>query len=153
VPARVLHQKMNVVGSHHIIEHREAETLLGLEEPAQVTAPIARKLQYKCLVVAAVGEVPDVTGQKRQLARGIACLLERLFTRKKTRPSTWATPILRSYVVGSICCAGPTRCHGASSAASSKPLCQLGAPPRCGGDRYNESDCHVVSFVRRVNRR
>jgi hypothetical protein len=36
---------MNVVGRHHIIEHRQAEALLGLEDPMQITAPITRKPQ------------------------------------------------------------------------------------------------------------
>ena len=32
-------------------------------------------------------------------------------------------------------------------------LGQLGALSACRGDRYNESDCHIVSSVRRINRR
>jgi hypothetical protein len=38
--ASVFEQKMNVVGCDHIIENGKAVPLLGLEHPAQVTAPI-----------------------------------------------------------------------------------------------------------------
>jgi len=40
--AGVFEQKMNVVGCDHIINHRETEPLLCLENPVQITAPIAR---------------------------------------------------------------------------------------------------------------
>jgi len=54
-----------------------------LEEPVLVTAPVARKLQQKRLVVTAVSDVPEVSEQKMAIARGIACLLERAFQLQK----------------------------------------------------------------------
>jgi hypothetical protein len=56
---------MNVVRRHDVVEHRKIEALLGLEELAQVTASVTRKLP-----VAAVHEVPDVTGQKMTAGAG-----------------------------------------------------------------------------------
>src|SRR5215510_5484041 len=41
VLARVFEQKMNVIRGDHIIEHAKTETLLRLEQPVQVAAPIA----------------------------------------------------------------------------------------------------------------
>jgi hypothetical protein len=41
VLARVFDQKMNVIRGDHIIEHAKTETLLRLEQPVQVAAPIA----------------------------------------------------------------------------------------------------------------
>jgi len=41
----VFDQKMDVVRRHHIIENRETEAFLGLKNPMQVTAAVARKLQ------------------------------------------------------------------------------------------------------------
>jgi len=37
---------------------------LSLKNPMQITPAVARKLQEKFLLMAAVGDVPDVTGQK-----------------------------------------------------------------------------------------
>jgi hypothetical protein len=31
---------MNVIGGHHIVEHRKAEAFLGFENPMQVTATV-----------------------------------------------------------------------------------------------------------------
>lgn len=61
LPAGVMHQQVNVIRGHHIVEHRQTNARLGLEAPPQVTAPIARTFQEQCLVVAAVSEVPDLT--------------------------------------------------------------------------------------------
>ena len=54
-----------------------------VEAPEEITALIARKLQQKCLVVAAVSDVPEVTNKKMALARLSARLLEVCFTCKK----------------------------------------------------------------------
>jgi len=62
--------KVNVIGGHHIVEHQQTTALLGFEKSVQVTAPVARKLQEQCLVVAAVREVPDVTGQNTAMGTG-----------------------------------------------------------------------------------
>jgi hypothetical protein len=34
---------MNVIGCDHIVQHAQAEALLRLEKPMQVTASVARK--------------------------------------------------------------------------------------------------------------
>lgn len=39
--ARVLHQQMNVVGRDDVVENTKAETLLGLEQPMQITPSVA----------------------------------------------------------------------------------------------------------------
>ena len=44
VSTGVFNQEMNVVGRHHVIEHRKTKTLLRLENPMQVRTAVARKL-------------------------------------------------------------------------------------------------------------
>ena len=39
VRASVFDQKMDVVGSHHVVEHGQADAFLRLKEPMNVTAP------------------------------------------------------------------------------------------------------------------
>jgi hypothetical protein len=41
-----------------------------LEERAEITAPVARKLQQNCFVVAAISDVPDVTEKKMAIGAG-----------------------------------------------------------------------------------
>ncbi len=48
---------MNVVGCDHIINHRETEPLLCLENPVQITAPVpryeaSRKYKFRLLISA-----------------------------------------------------------------------------------------------------
>ena len=64
VRACVFHHKMNVVGRDHVIEHAQTESLLRFEQPVEITASITRKLEQKLSLMAAVGNVPDVTGQE-----------------------------------------------------------------------------------------
>jgi hypothetical protein len=52
---------MNVIRRDNVVGHGQSEAFLGLEDPMKVTASVPRKLQQKCLLMAAVGEVPDVT--------------------------------------------------------------------------------------------
>src|SRR5438034_10042984 len=59
----VSNQKVNVVARHYVIKYRKTEALLRFETPAQIRMPIARKLQQKTLSMAAVSDVPEVTGQ------------------------------------------------------------------------------------------
>jgi hypothetical protein len=51
VLARVFDQKMNVIRGDHIIEHAKTETLLRLEQPVQITAPIPRSVSSSELKV------------------------------------------------------------------------------------------------------
>ena len=68
--ARVTHQEMNVVGGHHLVEHAQPEAFLGLEQPAQVTAPVACELEQERLLVAAVGDVLELAGQEMTIGAG-----------------------------------------------------------------------------------
>ena len=36
----ILHQKVDVIGCHNVIEHAKTETVLRVEEPVEITAPI-----------------------------------------------------------------------------------------------------------------
>jgi hypothetical protein len=60
------------------------------------------------LLVTAVSEVPNVTGHKTAAGAGYDSLLECDFHAQKSTAKDLA-PMLRSYVVESITCAGPTR--------------------------------------------
>ena len=55
---------MNVIGCDAVIEHAQTESLLRFEQPVEITASITRKLEQKLSLMAAVGNVPDVTGQE-----------------------------------------------------------------------------------------
>ena len=62
--ARVPHQEMNVVGSHHVVEDAQAETLLRFEEPVEIALPVAREPEQERLLVTAMRQMPDVVRQK-----------------------------------------------------------------------------------------
>ena len=49
---------MDVIGSHRIIQHPQAEAFFCLIEPVIPVASILGKLQKKLFLVAAVGDVP-----------------------------------------------------------------------------------------------
>jgi hypothetical protein len=51
---------MDMIAGDHVIQHRKTEALFDFEYPAQITAPIARELQEKPLLMAAVSDVPYV---------------------------------------------------------------------------------------------
>src|SRR5262245_47137249 len=71
VSACVFDQKMNVVRGDHIVEHTQSKPLPRFEEPVEITPSIKRKLEQKLSLVAAVGNVPDVTREEITLnARG-----------------------------------------------------------------------------------
>jgi hypothetical protein len=36
---------MNMVGSHHVVQHRQTKALLRLEDPVQITAPMPFPIQ------------------------------------------------------------------------------------------------------------
>jgi hypothetical protein len=74
---------MDVVGRHHVIEHRQTKAFLGLENPVQITPAVARKLQEKFLLVAAMGDVPDVTGQEMAIGARHRLSLEVAFRLQK----------------------------------------------------------------------
>jgi hypothetical protein len=53
---------MDMIAGDHVIQHRKTEALFGFEYPTQITLSIARELQEKPLLMAAVSDVPYVTG-------------------------------------------------------------------------------------------
>ena len=55
---------MNVVGSHHVVEDAQAETLLRFEEPVEIALPVAREPEQERLLVTAMRQMPDVVRQK-----------------------------------------------------------------------------------------
>ena len=44
IPAAILHQQVDVIGCHHVVEHAQTEAFLRFENPMQVTAAVTRKL-------------------------------------------------------------------------------------------------------------
>ena len=44
-PENIFDQKVDVVGGHRIVEHGQTKAYLGLKNPTQITAVVARKLQ------------------------------------------------------------------------------------------------------------
>jgi hypothetical protein len=50
---------VDVIASNHVVQDGQTEALLNLEEPVQITPPIARELQEKLSLMAAVHDVPD----------------------------------------------------------------------------------------------
>jgi hypothetical protein len=52
---------MDVIGSHRIIQHPQAEAFFCLIEPVIPVASILGKLQKKLFLVAAVGDVPHLS--------------------------------------------------------------------------------------------
>ena len=60
--AVVSDKKMDVIGSHHLVEHAQAEPLLSFEKPLQISAAVSRKFKEKFFLMAAVGEVPNIPG-------------------------------------------------------------------------------------------
>ena len=68
-----------MIRCHHIVEYQPPEALLGLEDTAHVTASVPRKLQQECPLVAAVTEVPDVTGSKMAVGKHTTLLILSIF--------------------------------------------------------------------------
>jgi hypothetical protein len=55
---------VDVIARNHVVQDGQTKALLSLEEPVQITPSIARELQEKLSLMAAVRDVPDVSGQK-----------------------------------------------------------------------------------------
>jgi hypothetical protein len=67
---------MDVIRCHNVIEYAQTEALLASNTPAQVTAPIARELEEKFFLMEAVGDIPDVTRERKwRFARAIETTL------------------------------------------------------------------------------
>ncbi len=71
--------------------------------------PICQTSAKKCLVVAAVREVPDVTGQKMATGMRHRPVSWYAFHGQQGTTRAWITAILRSCIVRSRSCADPTR--------------------------------------------
>jgi hypothetical protein len=57
----VMNEKMDVVGSSHVIEDDNTITFPGLKKPVEPALPILGKLQKKFLLVTTMCEVPHMT--------------------------------------------------------------------------------------------
>lgn len=55
------HQQMNVVGSDGVVENIQPKTLLRLEQPLQPALAIPYELQEEFLLMATMGNVPDLS--------------------------------------------------------------------------------------------
>jgi hypothetical protein len=55
---------VDVVGSNYVVEYAKAEALPGFEKPPQLVSSVSCKLEKKSLLVAAMGDVPDLTRQE-----------------------------------------------------------------------------------------
>jgi hypothetical protein len=53
-----------MIGCHHIIEDAQFEALLCFEDLIQIAAPVPREFQKKLFLMAAMCDVPDMTGRK-----------------------------------------------------------------------------------------
>jgi hypothetical protein len=59
---------MYMVRRDHIVEDEKSETFLSFKEPVDITSTVARKLQEKILLVAAMSNMPDMARQKVAVA-------------------------------------------------------------------------------------
>ena len=84
VLSRASDQEMNVIRRHDVVKHTKTEALLGLEDPVKVTAPVARKLEKKLLLMTAVGDVPDGNLAGNSGWRAASCLLRSHFLTSKS---------------------------------------------------------------------
>ncbi len=58
--AVVSDKKVDVIGGHHIVEHTRAVPLVSLENPLQISAAVPGKLEQEFLLMAAVGDMPNI---------------------------------------------------------------------------------------------
>jgi hypothetical protein len=54
-------KKIYMVRGHHIVEHTQAEPLLGFEKPLEPSAPVSVKPEKELLLMTPVSNVPDIT--------------------------------------------------------------------------------------------
>ena len=59
---------MDMIRRHHVVEHAQAKSLLGFEEPLPPAPVIAGELQEEVPLMTAVREVPDVMRQNRAMS-------------------------------------------------------------------------------------
>ena len=86
-----------MVGGHHVVEHAQAEALLGFEKPLEITTPVSAKLQQKSFLVAPVGNVPNVTWDVMPIRpwHPMVPFLEGPFAHQKQHPKPENRPILQ----------------------------------------------------------
>ena len=51
-------QKLDMVRTHHVVNHTQSITLHGLEKPPEITAPVPSEFQKKFLFVTPMGNLP-----------------------------------------------------------------------------------------------
>ena len=59
-PFKVIDQQMNMIGGDHVIQHTQAETFPGFEEPANPSLTIPGEFQQKLSLVTTMSEVPNL---------------------------------------------------------------------------------------------
>ena len=72
-----------MIAGYVVVEYGKTEALFRLEQPAQITPPIARKLQRKILVVTTMRDVSDVASQEVTIRARHPVFLEAEFSTKK----------------------------------------------------------------------
>lgn len=107
--ATILHQEVDVVGRHHIVEDAESKPLLGFEQPSQVAAPITGELEKKRPLVAAVRDMPDVPRNEMAVCTRHGDPQRRGFDGNNARLRLQVDMILGLTYAKSAACAGPTR--------------------------------------------
>jgi hypothetical protein len=60
--ACVHHQDMDVVRCHGVVQDAQMIAFLGFEQPPQIPLPVLLEFQQKFFLMAAVGQVPCVSG-------------------------------------------------------------------------------------------
>ena len=53
-----------MIGGHHVIEEAQAEAFPGFKQPVQIPVAVACEFQQKALLMAAMGDVPELARQE-----------------------------------------------------------------------------------------
>src|SRR5581483_10550749 len=80
----VFDQRMYVIGCDNVIQDAQTEAPSCLKDPMQIAAPIARELQEKFPLMAAMRDVPDMAREKVTVCSWHPGSLEPVFLRQKS---------------------------------------------------------------------
>jgi hypothetical protein len=64
VVPHVFHQQVDVIGGSHVIQDTESVALFGLKQPSDPGPTVIGEFQEKFLLVASMGDMPDMTRQE-----------------------------------------------------------------------------------------
>jgi hypothetical protein len=59
----IIDRQMDVIRSHHVIQHTQAKPFSGLKKPIDPSLTITSKLQEKLPLVTTMRQVPDLSSQ------------------------------------------------------------------------------------------